>query len=47
MSSKRDRVMAAFDSIRKNILSGSDARAFHTLTALLKAETKKKETNNE
>lgn len=42
MNTRKDRLNTAFMSMRKNILSGDDRRAFATLKSLVEAELKKK-----
>ncbi len=41
-TTQKDRINTAFMSMRKNILSGDDRRAFETLKAIIKTETKNK-----
>ncbi len=39
-TTQKDRINTAFMSMRKNILAGSDARAFETLKAIITTEIK-------
>jgi hypothetical protein len=41
MSSRKDRINSVFMMVRKNILSGSDARAHDAITRLVNAEIKR------